>query len=353
MRRKPSARIASVGVTRVRLAVESELGWLFREQATEDYGIDAQVEIVDGETVRGKLLAIQIKSGLSLFRELGPGGWWFRPDAKHVRYWMNHSLPVAVILYHPETDTCHWQLVNAKTLVMTPKGGWKLLIPEAQVLDTSAHVPLLEAAEGDPVLVRIRDPTDHPDQPGPEIRMRESGALPSSELGQAPIAKFDITPSRRLLVALTEIATAPWTCIAELIDSARDSICDTDSESSDLSVSVTIPSLTGEPGDKLVVRDFGVGMDSESLLTATKIGGFIGGGSEPSLGLLLMALRLGRRVTIRTSRISDTSWIELNYDLLAEEDAFTARTCRVPKEEPAEHGTEIISAVSAATARPR
>jgi Domain of unknown function (DUF4365) len=349
MRRRPSARMASVGVARVGLAVQRDLGWLFREQPTEDYGIDAQVEVVDGETVRGKLLAIQIKSGKSLFREPGPGGWWFRPDAKHVRYWMNHSLPVAVILYHPETDTCYWQLVNANTLVMTPKGGWKLLIPEAQVLDTSAHVPLLEAAEGNPVLIRIRDSTDHPGQAGPELRIRESGPLPSTELRQAPIARFDVTPSRLLLMALTEIVIAPWTCIAELIESAYSSMRDTDSESSDLSISVTIPSSTGESDDKLVIRDYGIGMDSESLLTATRVGAFIGGQSDAiigsasgsSFGLLLMALRLGRRVTIRTGRISDTSWIEMNCDLLAEEDAFTARTCRVLKEEPADHGTEI------------
>lgn len=94
MRRPPSAKVASLGVTQTKLAVERELDWLFREQPTEDYGIDAQVEIVDDEAVSGKLLALQIKSGASWFKELGPGGWWYRPDAKHVQYWMNHSLPV-------------------------------------------------------------------------------------------------------------------------------------------------------------------------------------------------------------------------------------------------------------------
>ncbi|MBB1158145.1 DUF4365 domain-containing protein [Amycolatopsis dendrobii] len=63
-RRKPSSRTASLGPAQTRLAVVSELGWLFREQPTEDYGVDAQIEVVDGETVRGKLLALQIKSGL-------------------------------------------------------------------------------------------------------------------------------------------------------------------------------------------------------------------------------------------------------------------------------------------------
>jgi hypothetical protein len=157
MRRKPSAKVASAGVTHSKLAVEDELEWLFREQPTEDYGIDARIEVVDGEDVRGRLLALQIKSGKSWFKEAAPGGWWFRPDTEHVRYWTNNSLQVVVVLYHPETKRCHWQLVNPRTLQETSTGGWKLLVPEDQVLDASAADPLREAAEGDPYVLRIRE----------------------------------------------------------------------------------------------------------------------------------------------------------------------------------------------------
>lgn len=157
MRRKPSAKVASAGVTHAKLAIEDELRWLFRDQPTEDYGIDAHAEVVDGEDVRGRLLALQIKAGMSWFGEPGPGGWWFRPDAAHVCYWTNHSLPVVVVLYHPETGQCHWQLVNRKTLVETSTGGWKLLIPKAHLLDETARTPLQDAAEGDPYVLRIRE----------------------------------------------------------------------------------------------------------------------------------------------------------------------------------------------------
>ncbi|MFF4689109.1 DUF4365 domain-containing protein [Streptomyces sp. NPDC001307] len=157
MHRKPSAKVASIGVTRTQLAVEAGLGWLFREQPTEDYGIDAHAEVVDAELVKGRLLALQIKSGSSWFREQGPGGWWFRPDAEHIQYWTNHSLPVVIVLYHPERERCYWQLVNRETLVETCGGGWKLLVPEAQVLDESARAALSQAAEGDPYTLRIRE----------------------------------------------------------------------------------------------------------------------------------------------------------------------------------------------------
>lgn len=157
MRRRASARLATAAVTATKLAVERELGWLFREQPTEDYGIDAQAEVVDGEDVRGRLLALQIKGGKSWFGEPGPGGWWFRPDRAHVQYWTSHSLPVVVVLYHPEAELCYWQLVNRDTLVPTSNGGWKLLVPNDQLLDGTAREPLREAAEDDPYVLRIRE----------------------------------------------------------------------------------------------------------------------------------------------------------------------------------------------------
>ncbi|MFE7132442.1 DUF4365 domain-containing protein [Streptomyces sp. NPDC057638] len=157
MLRKPTAAMASIGVSRTHIAIQEELGWLFREQPTEDYGIDAHAEVVDGEQVRGRLLALQIKSGPSWFREHGPGGWWFRPDAEHVSYWTHHSLPVVVVLYHPEEERCYWQLIHRETLIRTSGGGWKLLVPDTQILDRSAAAALSGAAEGDPYTLRLRD----------------------------------------------------------------------------------------------------------------------------------------------------------------------------------------------------
>ncbi|MDX2973373.1 DUF4365 domain-containing protein [Kribbella solani] len=155
--RKQSASIAAIGVTRTQLYVQEDLGWLFREQPTEDYGIDAQVEIVDGDKVRGRLLAFQIKSGESWFDQPTAGGWWFRPDEDHARYWINHSLPVAVVLYDPRTNLCHWQLVNDSTLEQSRAGGWRLLVPEAHVLDRDAAAVFRRAAAGDPFQLRLRE----------------------------------------------------------------------------------------------------------------------------------------------------------------------------------------------------
>lgn len=341
MLRKPSAKTASLGVTRVKLAIESELGWLFREQPTEDYGIDAQVEIVDGETVRGKLLAVQIKSGASMFREPTPGGWWFRPDSAHVRYWLGHSLQVAVILHHPVTHHCHWQLVNPSTLVSTSRGGWKLLIPETHVLDETAQAPLREAAEGYRSVVRIPESAGQASQPSSLASPQQA----HGELLPTPIpedgldANFDATPHPRLLHLLGDLIISPWTCVAEIVDSAYCSMLDASPEPPKLTVTITLPEPAGELSNELIVHDNGVGLSAESLLVAIQASAS-GVVSKWSTGLLLMAMRFGRKLTIRTSRAGDSSWTELTYALL-EDGAFAARIYRVAKEDPEDHGTEI------------
>ena len=145
MRRDSSAQIAREGVTQTQSVVQ-QLGWIFREQTVDDYGVDAHVEIVDVGVVTGRLLALQIKSGTSFFREGAPGGWWFRPESRHVNYWLAHSLPVVVVLHRPEDGLCFWQLVSDETLVDVEGGGRKLLVPESQVLDADSREVLLTAA---------------------------------------------------------------------------------------------------------------------------------------------------------------------------------------------------------------
>lgn len=130
---------------------------MFREQPREDYGIDAQIEVAEAGDVLGRLLAVQIKSGESWFNEPAPDGWWFRPNSDHVRYWLSHSLPGVVVLYHPVAKKCYWQLVTRATLTETRSGTWKVHIPEIQLLDHRAASRLREASEGDPYELRIRE----------------------------------------------------------------------------------------------------------------------------------------------------------------------------------------------------
>jgi hypothetical protein len=137
------------GVSMASFLVASELGWLYRSQETSDMGIDAHFEVVLGGEATGRLLAVQIKSGLSWFREPTAGGWWYRCDARHMEYWRGCSLPVVVALFHPVSKAVHWQHVDETTLIATGK-GWKILVPAAQQLIQRCAFALAGPAQRSP-----------------------------------------------------------------------------------------------------------------------------------------------------------------------------------------------------------
>lgn len=109
-------------------------GWLFREQFTHDYGIDAHIEIVIDERPTGKLVALQIKSGQSFFTSQTAEAYVFKTNERHVAYWVGHSMPVVLILFDPNTKKAFFQQVNRQTLESTGK-GWKLAVPKIDMLE--------------------------------------------------------------------------------------------------------------------------------------------------------------------------------------------------------------------------
>nr|WP_281220876.1 DUF4365 domain-containing protein [Nocardia salmonicida] len=149
MQRLGSATTGRAGVHQVGFTIESDLNWIFREQSIEDYGIDAHIEIVAGESPTGKLLAIQIKSGASVFDSPTDSGWWYYLKPDHVEYWMKHSLPVAIVLADVDNRSAYWELVDSDSLQRTSGKGWKILVPRSNVLDTDSRLRLAEAAKAD------------------------------------------------------------------------------------------------------------------------------------------------------------------------------------------------------------
>lgn len=137
--------IARVGVSAVAKCI-AQMGLIFREQPTDDYGIDAQIETFDREYASGRLIAVQIKSGDSFFNEITNNNIIFRGERKHYDYWMNHSLPVILVLYNPQDDKCYWKEVNEETAVLTGK-NWKIEIPITNVLDNSTKSQLVRIAD--------------------------------------------------------------------------------------------------------------------------------------------------------------------------------------------------------------
>ncbi len=135
--------------------VTGELGWLFREQPISDFGIDALIEIVEGERATGRLIAAQVKSGASYFREAAGEGIIFRGDSFHLEYWLNHSLPVIVVLFDAESEQCLWAEVSKSAATVVGQ-RWQMVIPRSQVLTRKTAAALAVLAEGPPYLLRLR-----------------------------------------------------------------------------------------------------------------------------------------------------------------------------------------------------
>lgn len=97
--------------------------WLFREQPINDIGIDAHMEFMESSGSSKRLLALQIKSGASRFKETNNGHVIFRDiNPRQYNYWTTNPLPCILVLYNPEDDACIWQELTSKTIERT-KGG--------------------------------------------------------------------------------------------------------------------------------------------------------------------------------------------------------------------------------------
>jgi hypothetical protein len=126
--------------------VAEDMNWIFREQSIEDQGIDAHIEAAEiltdkrGGSFRrgtGRLIAVQIKSGPTQFDDISPEGWWFRFDDVHARLWLNHSLPVVVMLANVVNKIVYWQEISPRT-VQSAGNSFKVEVPATQELSSAS-----------------------------------------------------------------------------------------------------------------------------------------------------------------------------------------------------------------------
>lgn len=137
--------LADQGVYSVGRVFQKELKWIFRDQPKADHGIDAHVEVCNNGTPSGQLVAVQIKSGESFFKEYCEEGFIFRFGDWHHKYWLGHCLPVIIVLYNPVDDLIFWQKVNDETIKSTGK-NWKVTIPYENLLKHSSGIDISQAS---------------------------------------------------------------------------------------------------------------------------------------------------------------------------------------------------------------
>lgn len=131
------------GVSAVQSIVYKDLGWSFREQTVDDFGIDAEIEVADQNRLTGKVIAAQIKSGNSYFISATEEGVIFRFDEKHKKYWLKHVLPVIVLLYHPHSKECIWEVINEFTVKKVSDKRYKIVIPKENQFGAPTKAKLL------------------------------------------------------------------------------------------------------------------------------------------------------------------------------------------------------------------
>ncbi len=123
-----------IGLNAVERIVTADFKWIWREQPVADFGIDAQIEVVDRyRKPTGKLIAVQVKTGVSYFqgaRETHP----FYIDQEHLKYWDQHSLPVILILHNPDDEQTIWQRADLHSARPT-KTRWCIDVPKTKAFD--------------------------------------------------------------------------------------------------------------------------------------------------------------------------------------------------------------------------
>jgi len=140
MKVSKNSRIDRIGIQTVGDQFE-RAGYIFREQAISDYGIDAHVELIDNNDATGKLIAIQIKSGSSWFTKEKSEGFTYNGDSKHLTYWLQYSLPVLIVLCDTEKRKCFWQSITPENVVYTRK-AWKIIVPKKQKINVGMDIDL-------------------------------------------------------------------------------------------------------------------------------------------------------------------------------------------------------------------
>ncbi len=160
---------------------------------------------------------------------------------------------------------------------------------------------------------------------------------------------IDVTPHPRLLAVLGDIEFSPWQCLAELIDNAFDDFLVAPPDDVIPEVAISLPSRNSDHRDAQVwISDNGRGMSLEHLNKALSAG-WSSNARYGQLGLFGMGFniataRLGTTTQVRTTRAGDPEWLTVTLDLhkMAAQDSFVVPVIREPKDDPADHGTQVI-----------
>lgn len=130
------------GTSLISLAV-SKMGYVWRPTSQHDTGIDGEIEIRDAASgvVSGLSLKVQSKA-VSNFEGETDEGFDYRAHQRDVDYWLQHNVPVILVVSRPRTNEIYWRPVrDSNGQVQERKFNF---VKNRDRLDDSAAVGLAE-----------------------------------------------------------------------------------------------------------------------------------------------------------------------------------------------------------------
>ena len=125
-----------IGVAVLKRCIPKELGWICREVAQPDVGIDATIEqVIDGNPT-AKYISVQLKTGEGNIHIDRNGNFIYYIDKTHYDYWLSSSIPVILAYCNPEDETIYWELLKKRNIKRT-KGeeNFKITISNTHLLN--------------------------------------------------------------------------------------------------------------------------------------------------------------------------------------------------------------------------
>jgi len=129
-------------------------GVIFREQRSGDTGLHAHLEVTDDFSQMDKSIGLQILFDENERIERSARGYVCRGELAHLTYWLQHSIPVLIMVYERGTDRVLWEAANADTVDIDGQ-EWELVVPNGQVYGPEAVSAISSLPYYSPYLARL------------------------------------------------------------------------------------------------------------------------------------------------------------------------------------------------------
>jgi Domain of unknown function (DUF4365) len=94
------------------MRVVNEMECIWRPTPNDDTGFDGEIELAHGGTVSGRILKVQVKSGLSYFVNRIGTSFEFSARESDVNYWTAANVPVILVLFDPAKGEGYWKAMK-------------------------------------------------------------------------------------------------------------------------------------------------------------------------------------------------------------------------------------------------